>query len=106
MSLWCLAKAPLLIGTDLSQASNDTIRILGNRDCIAVNQDSLGKPGRLLQNTTDVHTWGGPLSDGWAAVVLNIGDVTHQGVLDFTLLGIPSNQTVVVRDLWAHQDLG
>ena len=41
-SLWCLAKAPLLIGCDMSSMSNDTLEILSNSEVIAVNQDSLG----------------------------------------------------------------
>jgi alpha-galactosidase len=41
-TLWCLAKAPLLIGCDISRMSSDTFRILTNSEAIAVNQDPLG----------------------------------------------------------------
>ena len=36
---WALMKSHLLIGTDLRNASKDTIDILGNRELIAINQD-------------------------------------------------------------------
>ena len=41
-SLWALAKAPLLIGCDMSSMSSDTLEILSNAEVIAVNQDPLG----------------------------------------------------------------
>jgi hypothetical protein len=41
-SLWCLAKAPLLVGCDLTSMSQDTIDILTAPEVIAVNQDVLG----------------------------------------------------------------
>jgi len=37
-SLWCLMKAPLLIGCDVRMMSNDTVRILTNSEVIAINQ--------------------------------------------------------------------
>lgn len=47
-SLWCLMKAPLLIGCDISKMSNQTATILSNTEVIALNQDSLGKQGRRV----------------------------------------------------------
>ena len=38
-AMWCLAKAPLIIGCDITTASKDSIDILMNTDLIAVNQD-------------------------------------------------------------------
>ena len=38
-ALWALAKAPLIIGCDLSTASKDSLDILMNKELIAVNQD-------------------------------------------------------------------
>lgn len=47
-SLWAISKAPLLIGCDITKMSEDTKRILMNREVIAVNQDPLGVQGRLI----------------------------------------------------------
>ncbi|KAG6919034.1 hypothetical protein DXG01_009744 [Tephrocybe rancida] len=42
---WAFAKSPLLIGTDFSQLSEDSIAILTNPEIIAVNQDiAIGEP--------------------------------------------------------------
>ena len=39
MSLWSLVKAPLLISTDLTNMTAETLAILSNKEVIAVNQD-------------------------------------------------------------------
>jgi hypothetical protein len=47
-SLWAITKAPLLIGCDVTNMSAATLSILGNREVIAVNQDSLGVQGKKV----------------------------------------------------------
>jgi len=47
-SLWALAKAPLIIGCDITKMSADTKEILMNTEVIAVNQDPLGVQGRKV----------------------------------------------------------
>ena len=46
MSLWCVASAPLLAGTDIIHASRVTLDILANPEVTAVNQD-LGREGAI-----------------------------------------------------------
>jgi len=41
-SLWSIMASPLLIGTDLREATPETMEILLNKEVIAVNQDGLG----------------------------------------------------------------
>lgn len=48
-ALWALLKAPLLIGTDVSNMSKGTADILMAKEVIAVNQDPLGVAGDLIQ---------------------------------------------------------
>ena len=47
-ALWCVSKAPLLIGCDITKMSKDTFDILTNEEAIAVNQDSLGVQGKKI----------------------------------------------------------
>ena len=49
-ALWCLIKAPLMLGTDLTQMSmeSETYKIISNERLIAINQDSLGIKIHLL----------------------------------------------------------
>jgi hypothetical protein len=48
-SLWAMMAAPLLIGTDLRNATEETLKILRNRDVIAVDQDPLGIQGDVVR---------------------------------------------------------
>jgi alpha-galactosidase len=45
-AIWCFLAAPLLIGTDLHTATNETIAILGAKELIKVDQDPLGFQAR------------------------------------------------------------
>jgi hypothetical protein len=47
-SLWCISKAPLIIGCDVTKMSNATLSTLTNPEVIAVNQDPLGVQGKLV----------------------------------------------------------
>ncbi len=47
--LWCISKAPLLIGCDITKMSKETFEILTNPEVIAINQDPLGVQGRKIE---------------------------------------------------------
>ena len=51
-SLWSIAKAPLLIGCDVTTMSAATLSILTNPEVIAVNQDKLGVQGKKIALAT------------------------------------------------------
>ena len=44
-ALWAIFAAPLLMGNDLRDISDESKAILQNSEIIAINQDSLGKQG-------------------------------------------------------------
>ncbi|HZD03690.1 MAG TPA: glycoside hydrolase family 27 protein, partial [Longimicrobiales bacterium] len=76
-SLWAIMAAPLMAGNDLRELTADNRRarayrdILTNREVIAVDQDSLGIQGRLVQSyPSELQVWAKPLADGSRAVVL------------------------------------
>ena len=106
-SLWCLMKAPLLIGADVRNMSADTLRILTNVEVIAVNQDPRGAQGRKVNTTGDYEVWSAPLSDGaFAVILLNRGDTAVSMTAWWEDLPLDPNVTATVRDLWLHQDVG
>ena len=47
-SLWAITKAPLIIGSDVTQMSAATLTTLTNKEAIAVSQDSLGVQGKKV----------------------------------------------------------
>ena len=106
-SLWCLMKAPLLIGTDVRSMSNDTFRILTNVEVIAVNQDSKGTQGRKVNITGDSEVWSAPLSDGaFAVILLNRADTAASITAWWEDLPLDPNTAAAVRDLWQQQTVG
>ena len=50
-SLWAISKAPLLIGCDITNMTDETFEILSNTEVIAINQDKLGEQGHKIKIT-------------------------------------------------------
>jgi alpha-galactosidase len=69
-SLWAEMAAPLVAGTNIARASATTLSILSNKAVIAVDQDSLGKQGRLVSSAGGHDVMTKPLANGDVAVVL------------------------------------
>ena len=86
-SLWCAAKAPLIIGTDVTNITAAALAILTNAEAIAVNQDPLGVQAAAVWSSAGTavpggsgknglprvpkqSVWVGPLEGGAFAVVL------------------------------------
>lgn len=69
-SLWAEMAAPLIAGTDLRKASAATLSLYGNKDVIAVDQDSLGKQGTEISSAGGLHVLTKPLANGDVSVVL------------------------------------
>ena len=106
-SLWCLMKAPLLIGCDLRNIDNESLRIYSNKEVIAVNQDKLGVQGSKKKIEEDLEVWAGPLDGGAVTVVLlNRGTSVANVTAEWTDIGLKSSTKATVRDLWKMKDLG
>jgi alpha-galactosidase len=103
-SLWAMLAAPLIAGNDLSKMDADTLRILTNRDVIAVDQDPLGKQGQRALREGDLEVWVRPLQGGEHAVVLlNRGKTPANMKVAWELLQLPNDQKADVKDLWSKQ---
>ena len=106
-SLWAIMAAPLIAGNDLRTMTSTTREILTNREVIAVDQDSLGVQGTLVQEDPPEHqVWVKPLRDGSRAVVLLNRSTTPDSITaTWWRLRLPAGPALV-RDLWAHADVG
>ncbi len=104
MSLWAILAAPLIAGNDLTKMSPATLRILTNREVIAVDQDKLGKQGWRIWKQGDLEIWKKPLAGGAVAVgMFNRGTTPEPITVTWASLGMPNNPRI--RDLWAHKTL-
>jgi alpha-galactosidase len=103
-SLWSIMASPLLIGTDLRDATQATMDILLNKEAIAIDQDPLGIQGDLVRPATDgQYVIAKPLQNGDVAVAL-WNDTTSAAEITTTAaeLGLPRAASYTMRDLWAH----
>lgn len=89
---WCLFKSHLLIGTDLRNATNETLAILGNKELIAINQDPhegaslapfrMGLQGNYSTLTYNAASpppyWAGNSSYGPVFMMINTQETTQE----------------------------
>ena len=110
-TMWCMMAAPLILGNDLTNMTDETLAIITHRDVIAIDQDPLGIQGLRLKKEGDLQYWFKPLADGaWAFCLLNGGEQPQTVTLDWSKLDFtddlsglsPSfgSVTYTVKDLW------
>ena len=116
MTAWALYPSPLILSCDLAALNDFELRLFGNEEVIAVNQDRLGKPavriheqrGQSLDSDRpqfNRRAWARPLADGSFAVGLfNLADRPDEFPLEPGLLGLSGS--VAVRNLWERRDVG
>ncbi|MFP4546535.1 MAG: glycoside hydrolase family 27 protein [Fidelibacterota bacterium] len=104
MSLWCLLNSPLLASCDIRSMDDETLRILTNKEVIAINQDRLGKQAKRLIKNNDTEIWGKKLHNGdWAVGFLNRND-SETKKMTFKNLDIEMKKNFKsVRDLWKNK---
>ena len=94
LSFWSALKSPLIIGTDISKLSNESVSILKKAEILALNQDVLGKaavyvPGLSLEYHHQL--WIGPLNGGRSVIlVMNEQNQSLAIEVDFSHLNISS----------------
>ncbi|MEN3267335.1 NPCBM/NEW2 domain-containing protein [Pseudonocardia sp.] len=75
LTLWSVAAAPLVIGSDIRKLSATTIAMLTDPDVVAINQDPAAVQAVRVGPAGTTETWVKRLADGGRAVVLlNRGD--------------------------------
>jgi alpha-galactosidase len=103
--LWAVMAAPLLIGSDLRKATPATMDILLNREIIAVDQDPLGRQGRLVRSEAGRHVLVKELGNGDRAIALfNETDSPARISTTAAEAGLPAAAAYTLRDLWRHTD--
>jgi alpha-galactosidase len=107
-SMWAIMAAPLITGNDLSAMSATTKEILTNKEIIAVDQDPLGKQGKVVATPgSNLEVWSKDMTgtNTRAVALFNRGTGSASITVKWTDIGIPAG-SATVRDLWAAKDLG
>ncbi|MEV7341003.1 NPCBM/NEW2 domain-containing protein [Streptomyces sp. NPDC093544] len=103
-SMWSIMAAPLLIGSDLRDASDATFDILGNKEVIAVDQDPLGKQGTVLSSEGGRWVVAKEMKDGSRTVALfNETGSAQRVATTARAVGLPAAGAYTLRDLWQHK---
>jgi alpha-galactosidase len=106
MTLWAIAPSPLMLGGNLPDTDEKTLALLTNPRVLAVNQDSLGRPGeRVASFAGGREIWVKSLNDHAIAVGLFNRAAASQTVYlrtdDVGLIGVYH-----VIDAWDGGDAG
>ncbi|HEX4703043.1 MAG TPA: alpha-galactosidase [Pseudonocardiaceae bacterium] len=103
LTLWAIAAAPLVLGTDMTTMDSGDLGLLSNDEVIAVDQH--GHPGHPVDRTTQQQVWTASNGDGSYTVALfNLGGSTANVTANWADVGFGG--PAAVRDLWSHTDLG
>lgn len=103
LTLWFIARSPLMIGGDLPSSDPDTIELFRNGDALAVHRDS--RDSRELFHEGETVIWGanGPGGVRYAAV-FNLVDVRRELVVDVRSLALPAGSGTLT-ELWSKNPL-
>ncbi|MET8765053.1 ricin-type beta-trefoil lectin domain protein [Lentzea sp. NPDC004782] len=101
-SLWAQMAAPLIAGNNIPNASATTISILTNTRVIAVNQDPLGRQGRMVSSSGGRDVLAKPLANGDVSVVLfNEGSSAATISTTAAAIGKTGAARYTLTDLWS-----
>lgn len=105
LTLWCIARSPLIFGGDLPTSDDWTKSLITNAEVIAVDQHSSNN--RQLFRVDDQVAWvaNAPDGKGKYLALFNLNG-TAAAQVAAKLADLSFNGDVTVRDLWSHQDLG
>jgi hypothetical protein len=110
MTLWSMARSPLMHGGDLTKTDDFTLSLLTNDEVLAVNQHS--ENNRQLFRTEDGFVgWIADMPESSAKylAVFNLRDAAPSASastpVTVKLADLKLSGEVQVRDLWQHRDL-
>jgi alpha-galactosidase len=105
ITLWCIARSPLIFGGDLPSSDDWTKSLITNSEVIEVDQHSTGN--RQLFRDGNQIAWVADASGGkgkyLALFNLSAGEPAP---IEAKLADLGFTGDVTIRDLWSHQDLG
>jgi hypothetical protein len=111
MTLWTIARSPLIFGADLRSAdfTASDFELLTNPEVLAITKASTGNKPVTLASTDDYVVWTATSTttpeQHYVAIVTRATSQASNLSIDFKTLGIDAS-SCTVRDLWARNTLG
>lgn len=104
MTLWAIARSPLIMGGDLRYLDDRTLKLLTNRDVLAVSQQSRdNRPHFELDGT---RIWSARANSGEDAYLALFNTTSKPREIRFRLERLGLSGAKSVRDLWSGAELG
>lgn len=111
LTLWLIARSPLLLRGDLEHLDSATASLLTNKEALAVATSTKGN--RVLISRNDEVVWLAERTEGKGcyAALFNRSDAARPVAVDLKAAGIRGGflgfgRKARVRDVWEHKDLG
>ena len=105
LTLWAVARSPLILGANLTRMDRETEAMLTNQEALAVDQNSTDNKARVRTRSAWVWTARATKRKGEYVALFNVSDGPIELHYAWHNLGIPSGRHAV-RDLWMQKDLG
>ena len=111
LTLWCIARSPLIIGGDLTKTNDLPLSLLTNEEVIAVDQESSGNRQLFRENGVIAWVADVPHSRDKYLAVFNTNDsprttASESLKVNIKLADLGCAGACQVRDLWRKKDLG
>jgi ricin-type beta-trefoil lectin protein/alpha galactosidase A-like protein/alpha galactosidase C-like protein len=104
LTLWAMAAAPLLLGTDLTQLDPTDLELLGNDRVIAVDQDGVAATRVIAAGDAQVFSKREPSGD-YVVALFNAGSSNSLAVsIKWSTVGFSGSAQV--SDVWSGASLG
>jgi hypothetical protein len=103
MTLWCIARSPLMWGGNMVENRSEELQLMQNSEVLAVNQNSSNNRPVVTGNTP---IWCADVpgtSDKYVAV-FNRNSTASDVKIDFSSIGVKG--PAILRDLWSKSNIG
>ena len=104
MSLWSIARSPLIHGGDMTQMDTFTLSLMTNDEVIAVNQYSTHN--RQLFQNNDLIAWVADATDSSNKYLAVFNATESRSAVSVDLTDLGYNGDCSIRSLWDQSDLG
>ncbi|HLP78368.1 MAG TPA: glycoside hydrolase family 27 protein [Candidatus Paceibacterota bacterium] len=104
MSLWAIARSPLILGADMTQMDSATLSLLTNDEVIAVNQYSLHN--RQLFRTNDLIAWVADAENSTNKYLAVFNATSSSATVPVNLSSMGYTGSCRIRSLWGQASLG
>jgi hypothetical protein len=103
MTLWCIARSPLMFGGDMPLNDEFTESLITNNEVLEANKSGIDP--KQLFNKDDQVVWFSKAIDGGSYIgMFNLGEEKTRITVTLSEIGI--KEDISVRDLWNKKDLG